>query len=101
MGVYFTESVAALNDAWVGDIRFKGLLGGVELVANRDSNEILRKDLVVGVKDAMLEDGILLTACGPHGNVLRLQPPLSVSAKEIDACVESMAKALAAVRAGG
>jgi 4-aminobutyrate aminotransferase-like enzyme len=98
MGDYFTRAVADLDDPWVGDIRFKGLLGGVELVADRDSKEILSKAQVVGVKDALHDDGMLLTISGPHSNVLRLQPPLTVTSKEIDAFVAALARALRSVR---
>ncbi len=99
MGVHFTNAVAALDDPWVGDIRFKGLLGGVELVANRATKEILAKDLVGKVKDTLYEDGMLITATGLYGNVLRLQPSLSVTAEELDRFVASLKKALNSVRA--
>jgi 4-aminobutyrate aminotransferase-like enzyme len=99
MGVYFTEAVAALDDPWVGDIRFHGLLGGVELVRDRASKQVLAKDLVTGVKDSMHEDGILLTISGPLGNVLRLQPPLTITRKQIDACVTALARGLREARA--
>jgi 4-aminobutyrate aminotransferase-like enzyme len=98
MGEYFTGAVWDLKDPWVGDVRFKGLLGGVELVADRDSKEILPKDLVVRVKDTLHEDGMLLTVSGLHGNVLRLQPPLCITAAELDRFVASLKKALVAVR---
>src|SRR5689334_7490403 len=52
MGRHFTEAVWALKDPWVGDVRFIGLLGGVELVANRDSREVLGKKQVGAIKDA-------------------------------------------------
>ncbi len=100
MGDYFTRAVADLDDPWVGDIRFKGLLGGVELVVDRGTKEILPKAQVVGVKDALHDDGMLLTISGPHGNVLRLQPPLAVTSKEIDAFAVSLRRSLRAVRGG-
>jgi len=98
MGVYFTEAVASLNDPWVGDIRFKGLLGGVELVSDVESKAILDKELVVKVKDTLYEDGMLITVSGPHGNVLRLQPSLCVTSKELDTFIVSLQKALSSVR---
>jgi 4-aminobutyrate aminotransferase-like enzyme len=98
MGRYFTEAVAALRDPWVGDIRFAGLLGGVELVLDRESKEALPKERVAAIKDRMHADGMLITVSGPHGNCLRLQPPLCVGRAEIDALVASMARALEAVR---
>ena len=99
MGEYFTEAVWALKDPWVGDVRFKGLLGGVELVKDRETKEVLPKDLVVAIKDSMHEDGILLTVSGPLGNVLRLQPPLTATRKHLDACVAAMRRGLEKARA--
>jgi 4-aminobutyrate aminotransferase-like enzyme len=100
MGVHFSESVIELNDPWVGDVRFQGLLGGVELVADRASKEVLPKNMVTAVKDSMHDDGILLTVSGPLGNVLRLQPPLTITRQQIDACVAALGRALARTRAG-
>jgi 4-aminobutyrate aminotransferase-like enzyme len=99
MGEYFTAAVRDLDDAWVGDVRFKGLLGGVELVLDRGTKEVLPGLLVVGVKDALHEDGMLLTISGPHKNVLRLQPPLSITTAELDQFVAALRRALVAVRA--
>jgi len=98
MGVHFTEAVAALGDPWVGDIRFKGLLGGVELVGDRERKDILPKPLVTAIKDELEADGMLITISGPHGNVLRLQPPLSIKSEQIDTFVASLGRALGSVR---
>jgi 4-aminobutyrate aminotransferase-like enzyme len=101
MGEYFTKSVWDLADPWVGDVRFKGLMGGVELVLDRDSKEILPKPQVVAVKDALHERGMLITASGPHGNVLRLQPPLTITAKQLDSFTAELKTVLEAVRSAG
>jgi 4-aminobutyrate aminotransferase / (S)-3-amino-2-methylpropionate transaminase / 5-aminovalerate transaminase len=98
MGEHFTRAVADLDDPWVGDIRFKGLLGGVELVASRASKEILPKHLITAIHDTLHRDGMLLTVSGMHGNVLRLQPPLSITAQQIDTFVTSLRNALELVR---
>ena len=99
MGSYFREAVLDLGDPWVGDVRFQGLLGGVELVRDRDTKAVLDKEQVTQVKDSMHEDGILLTISGPLGNVLRLQPPLTVTRRHIDACVAALERALTGTRA--
>src|SRR5205823_14175652 len=80
MGRYFTEAAWALKDPWIGDVRFTGLLGGIELVKDRATKEILGKAELAKVKDMLHAEGMLITVSGWHGNVLRLQPPLSVTA---------------------
>lgn len=98
MGEYLRAAVAELDDPWIGDIRFKGLLGGVELVRDRDSKEVLPKTLVVGVKDALHQDGMLITVSGPHSNVLRIQPPLCITSQELDGFVAALGRCLQRVR---
>jgi 4-aminobutyrate aminotransferase / (S)-3-amino-2-methylpropionate transaminase / 5-aminovalerate transaminase len=100
MGRYFTEAAWALEDPWIGDVRFTGLLGGIELVKDRESKEVLDKKLVGAVKDSLHEQGMLITVSGLYGNVLRLQPPLSVTSAEIDRLIATLRKTLAAVRKG-
>ena len=98
MGEYLTGAVNEIGDPWVGDVRFIGLLGGVELVADRESKEILPKPLVVAVKDGLYDQGMLITVSGPHGNVLRLQPPLSITSAQLDRFVAVLQKVLKSVR---
>src|SRR6185436_19734594 len=43
VGRYFTEAAWALKDPWIGDVRFIGLLGGIELVSNTETREVLGK----------------------------------------------------------
>jgi len=99
MGDYFAEAVRRLDDPWVGDVRFQGLLGGVELVLDRATKAITPKPQMEAVKAALQERGMLLTISGLHGNVLRLQPPLTVRASHIDALVAALAEVLPQVRA--
>ena len=81
MGRYFTEAAWALKDPWIGDVRFTGLLGGIELVKNRESREVLGKTEMAKIKDVLHDAGMLITVSGLHGNVLRLQPPLSFTTR--------------------
>ena len=98
MGRYFTDAVWALKDPWVGDVRFIGLLGGVELVADRASKEVLGKKQVAAIKDALHAEGMLITVSGLHGNVLRLQPPLTITAPQIDTFVAALGRVLSGLR---
>jgi 4-aminobutyrate aminotransferase-like enzyme len=100
MGRYFTEAAWAIQDPWIGDVRFTGLLGGIELVRDRQSKEILGKTELARVKDGLHAEGMLITMSGLHGNVLRLQPPLSVTATQLDQFVAALRKVLRTVREG-
>jgi 4-aminobutyrate aminotransferase/(S)-3-amino-2-methylpropionate transaminase len=98
MGRYFTEAALALDDPWIGDVRFTGLLGGIELVKNRDTKEVLGKAEISKVKDGLHALGMLITVSGMHGNVLRLQPPLSITARQIDDLLAALRKTLHGLR---
>jgi 4-aminobutyrate aminotransferase-like enzyme len=98
MGRYFTEGAWALKDPWIGDVRFTGLLGGIELVHDRDSKKPLGKTEMAKVKDGLHDAGMLITVSGWHGNVLRLQPPLCVTSAELDRFLAALRKVLVAVR---
>ena len=101
MGRHFTEAAWALRDPWIGDVRFTGLLGGIELVADTGTKAVLPKKALAAVKDALHDAGMLITMSGTHGNVLRLQPPLVVTAAQIDTFLATLKQVLATVRAAG
>ncbi|RYY37410.1 MAG: aspartate aminotransferase family protein [Sphingobacteriaceae bacterium] len=77
---------------FIGDIRGKGLLWGVELVTSRDSKE----------KDTKLADAILykclelgLSLKVSDGNVLCLYPPLIITLDELDEALNILEQAMA------
>lgn len=98
MGEYLTERIARLDDPWIGDIRFAGLMGGVELVYDRATKEPIPKSELGPVLNSLHEAGNLLTASGPLGNVLRLQPPLTFTRDMADGFVRDLVVALEAGR---
>jgi 4-aminobutyrate aminotransferase/(S)-3-amino-2-methylpropionate transaminase len=100
MGRYFTEAAFALDDPWIGDVRFTGLLGGIELVSDRASKAVLGKVELAKVKDMLHEQGMLITVSGWHGNVLRLQPPLSITTAQLDQFIAALRKTLSTLRGG-
>jgi len=100
MGRYFTEASWDLKDPWIGDVRFTGLLGGIELVSDRESKAVLGKQHVARIKDLMHAAGMLITLSGLHGNVLRLQPPLSVTSGQIDQLLAALRLSLSQTRDG-
>lgn len=94
MGARLTRAIRALDLPWVGDIRFTGLMGGVELVTDRATRTPLDKPVMRRVKERFLECGVVVTVSGPLGNVIRLQPPLNVTAAQVDAFVVELQRVL-------
>lgn len=77
-------AIAALQPA-IGEIRGKGLMLGVELVAA--DGHTPDKPAARQVLEAAKAKGLLIGMGGVHGNVLRLAPPLSVTEAE---CSEAL-----------
>ena len=82
--------------AQVGEIRQKGLMVGIELVADRRTKEAYPYRQAVGDKVSMAvrRHGLILR---PLGDVIVLMPPLSITLDEIDFLVETTAAAIGEV----
>lgn len=92
--------VAALRGAAeghdsVGDIRGKGLMVGVELVHPDDLTPDAAR--AAALQEAMREKGVLVGKGGLYGNVLRIAPPLSVTADEARVAARAFAASLAEI----
>ena len=77
----------------IGDVRGKGLMLGVELVRDRGTKEPATKE-TLDVLDAAREAGLLIGKGGIDGNVLRIKPPLCITAADVDFAVEVLDQAL-------
>jgi len=49
------------------------------------------------VREALLQQGVLVGVGGVYGNVIRFQPPLIITRQQIDRALSAFAMALAAV----
>jgi len=90
MGEYLGEKLEGLyRHPIVGDIRGKGLLMAVELVADRETREPLDGELKVGafVRDHCYRNGMILRN---NGDILVLAPALVVTREIIDEIVANI-----------
>jgi 4-aminobutyrate aminotransferase / (S)-3-amino-2-methylpropionate transaminase / 5-aminovalerate transaminase len=78
----------------IGDVRGRGLMIGLELVRDQKTKEPAPAE-AKAVRAKMRERGILVGVGGIFGNVVRLQPPLSITADECDRAATELAAALA------
>jgi 4-aminobutyrate aminotransferase len=81
------------SSARVGDVRGRGLMIGLELVKDRASKEPAADD-AKRVRATLREKGILVGVGGAYGNVVRIQPPLSITAGECDRVASALEAAL-------
>jgi 4-aminobutyrate aminotransferase len=81
----------------VGDVRGKGLMIGVELV--EPGSKVPAPAAAARAMEETKDRGLLVGKGGLHGNVLRIAPPLTLSAAEADEGLAILREALAAVGA--
>ncbi|HVP18088.1 MAG TPA: aminotransferase class III-fold pyridoxal phosphate-dependent enzyme [Spirochaetia bacterium] len=79
----------------IGDVRQAGLHIGVELVRDPQNREP-HPELVGAIRKKGLEKGIIFGLGGTARNVLKIKPPLIITAQETDAVLELFRESLAA-----
>ena len=92
---------AAAGHACVGDVRGRGLMLAIELVdPGAGAGDLPARPpapgLAAAVRQHCLRRGLLVAVDGPHGSVVRLQPPLTVTDEQAEAVLERLSDALAA-----
>jgi adenosylmethionine-8-amino-7-oxononanoate aminotransferase len=98
-GAYLLDGLRGLlKHPWVGDVRGKGLLAGIELVKDRRTKEIVPPEWIKGVVDFARKNGVLVgrSGGGRHlGNTIVMSPPLVITRPEIDRVVTVLDQAIA------
>lgn len=94
-GAYLQSRLQRLRrHSIVGDVRGLGLLGGVELVKDRESKELF--DPSVGAARRIwlkaLEHGVIVRAVA--GDVIAISPPFVISEEQIDEIVDVLDEAI-------
>jgi 4-aminobutyrate aminotransferase/(S)-3-amino-2-methylpropionate transaminase len=85
--------------AIIGDIRRRGAMVGIELVANRETRVPAKQETADIIRMAA-ERGVLLISAGTFGNVVRFLTPLTITDVELDEGLEVLAGCFAAVVSG-
>lgn len=83
----------------IGDVRGLGLMIGVELVTDRRTKQPANKQ-AAALRAYCREHGVLIGVGGQEGNVVRLQPPLTISWEQLDRALTVLAEGLRVVGRG-
>lgn len=86
------KELADAHDA-VGDVRGTGLFMGFELVKDRGTREP-DKELALDMLEELRSRGVLTSVAGPHGDVLKLRPPLPFDRDDIGWAVDALHESL-------
>jgi 4-aminobutyrate aminotransferase len=99
LGEYAMERFNQLKEKYelIGDVRGLGLSIGVDLVKDRKTKE-KAKEAAAKICYRCWEKGIVLTFFA--GNVLRVQPPLVISRKQMDKAIDIIEEAIVEYIAG-
>src|SRR6185295_1912903 len=79
----------------IGDVRGMGLMIGVELVRDRKTRQPAKQE-TLAVLEAAREMGVLVGKGGLDGNVLRIKPPMCITAEDADFTLDVLDRALTA-----
>jgi alanine-glyoxylate transaminase/(R)-3-amino-2-methylpropionate-pyruvate transaminase len=80
----------------VGDVRGMGLMLGMELVRDRSTKEPAKAETLQILEEAR-EMGMLIGKGGIDGSVIRIKPPMCITAEDADFAVDVLHRALTAV----
>jgi 4-aminobutyrate aminotransferase-like enzyme len=80
----------------IGEVRGEGLMIGVELVTDRKTKEPAKAQ-ASAIRKYCREQGLLVGVGGQQANVVRFQPPLTISDSDLDRAVEILDNALKTV----
>jgi len=78
---------------WIGDVRGSGFFLGVELVTSRETLKPATQE-AAWVVNRLREEGILIGTEGPHGNVLKIRPPMPFDERDASRFVETLDRVL-------
>ena len=95
IGTYWQARMRDLQQRYeiIGDVRGRGCLQGIELVRDRASKEPADTE-ANKIFRLCIQEGLLFSVRGAHGNVVRFVPPCTTSESQIDQATDILENAL-------
>ncbi|XP_031572240.1 alanine--glyoxylate aminotransferase 2, mitochondrial-like [Actinia tenebrosa] len=97
VGTYLLEEALKLQKefpGFVGDVRGKGLMTGMEMVTDPELKTPMPADQIVPIWEDCKDMGLLLGKGGLHGNVFRIKPPMCITKDDVNFAISVMRIAL-------
>jgi 4-aminobutyrate aminotransferase / (S)-3-amino-2-methylpropionate transaminase / 5-aminovalerate transaminase len=98
VGELVTERFRALQETHpqVGDVRGRGAMCAIELVADPTTKEPLDAAAMGEIARRSLEEGVIVLTAGTYGNVVRLLPPITIDEALLHDGLDVLERAIAA-----
>ena len=98
VGAYLSDNLRMLAQRHeiIGDVRGAGFFIGVELVTDRTTKAPATAQ-TARLVNGLREKRVLISAAGPHANVLKIRPPLVLSRSNADQFLSAMDEVLSEV----
>ncbi|MCA8941304.1 MAG: aspartate aminotransferase family protein [Planctomycetes bacterium] len=92
------EALQRKHPRKIGDVRGKGLMQAIELVANEEAGD-RTPDAAATVRlfEETKQRGLLIGKGGLHGNVVRIAPPMTVGPDDVDEALRILGEAFVAM----
>lgn len=99
LGTYLKDRLEEMKEEhpFIGDVRGKGLMVGIELVKDKDTKEIAKKE-AGEVMMKCFKKGLAIVTCGP--NVIRWMPPLTITKDLLEPSLDIFEESLTEVEKG-
>ena len=86
----------AQQHAWIGDVRGSGFFLGVEMVSHRQHKVPARQETSC-IVNGLRQRGILISATGPNGNILKVRPQLVFRPEHVEQFLTALDEVLQAL----
>ena len=80
----------------IGEVRGRGMMTAIELVADRETKEPLGGPEGTAIVKRCLEEGVVILKAGTYDNVIRLLPPITIDEELLDEGLATLDEALSA-----
>jgi 4-aminobutyrate aminotransferase len=97
VGLEAMQKLRAIDSPYIGEVRGRGLMIGVELVEDRATKVPLSAEKMGHIVVQSLQRGVIMVPCGRNGNVLRVMPSLTIPRTYLFAALDIVAGVLAEV----
>jgi 4-aminobutyrate aminotransferase-like enzyme len=95
-GAHLRERLSRLADSvtWIGEVRGRGLLAGVEVKTSAETGTTAR-----AVAEALRHERVLIGVTGRHRDVLKIRPPLVWDESDVDHLVNALRRVASSIDA--